>query len=287
VNDGHHFQLWEVEKENYMILRKIFGALLVIAAVAGIIFSLIGLVEIWRYRPVATKTVIDNLALGDQALGTTQDVLTIVGQALQTTTSDVASLQATAKALSLAIHDTNPMLDSLISLTSIDFPAAVNATQTSLASAQGSALLIDNAIAALTSIPFSPVAAYKPDVPLHTALSRVSTSLDTLLPSLATINTSLADGKTNLDAMNVELTNISNTTQGINTTLGDAQTVIDQYKAVTTQLKANVETAQHGAQAWILGFTWILSFVLGWLLIAQLGLGLQGLDMIRGRRDAQ
>ena len=116
-----------------------------------------------------------------------------------------------------------------------------------MASAQSSALLIDNVLAALTSIPFSPVAAYKPDVPLHTALAQVSTSLDTLIPSLATINTSLVDGKTNLGTVEVELTKISETTQGISSTLASAQSVIDQYKAVTTQLKANVEAAQHGA----------------------------------------
>ena len=63
-----------------MILRRMVGILFVIAAVAGIIFSLIGLVEIWRYRPVVTKTVIDNLALVDQALGTTQEVLPPVAQ---------------------------------------------------------------------------------------------------------------------------------------------------------------------------------------------------------------
>jgi hypothetical protein len=270
-----------------MILRRIVGILLVIAAVSGIIFSLIGLIEIWRYRPVVTKTIIDNLALSDQALNTTQDVLTIVGQVLQTTTVDVASLQATTKALALAIHATNPMLDSLISLTSKDLPAAVSATQTSLASAQSSALLIDNVLAALTSIPFSPVAAYKPNVPLHTALAQVSTSLNTLIPSLATINTSIADGKTNLGIVEAELTKISETTQEISSTLGSGQTVIDQYKAVTAQLKANVEAAQFGVQTWMMAITWILSFVFIWLLIIQLGLGIQGLDLVRGRHEAK
>jgi hypothetical protein len=269
-----------------MIIRRIGGILFIIAAAAGIIFSLVSLIGIWRYRPVVTKTVIDKLALVDQALKTTQDVLTIAGQVVQTTTVDVTSLQATTTALALAIHETNPMLDSLVSLTSIDFPAAVSATQTSLASAQSSALLIDNVLAALTSLPFSPVAAYKPDVPLHTALAQVSTSLDTLMPSLTTINTSLTDGQTSLGVVEAELTKISDTTQGISTTLVNAQTVIDQYKAVTTQLKANVEAAQQGAQTWLLVITWILSFVLGWLLIAQLGLGLQGLDLLRGRREA-
>lgn len=267
-----------------MSLRRIVGYLLMVAATAGIIFSLVGLVEIWRYRPIVTTTVTENLALVDQTLNTTQEVLTIVGQVVNTTTVDVTSLQATTQALARTIHDTNPMFDSLISLTSVDFPAAVTATQTSLASAQSSALLIDNVLTALTNIPFSPVSAYKPAVPLHTALAQVSSSLDSLIPSLLIINTSLADGRTNLGIVEGELSNISETTQGVSTTLSGAQTVVDQYQAVTTQLKVNVEAAQRQTQTVMLATTWVLTFVLVWLLIVQLGLGLQGLDLVRDRR---
>jgi hypothetical protein len=267
-----------------MFLRKIVGVLFIVAAVGGIFFSLIGLIEIWRYRPVVTTTVIDNLAWCDQALGTTQEVLTIVGQVVQTTTTDVASLQEITNALALAIQGANPMVDSLINLTGTGLPASVSAAQTSLASAQSSALLIDNVLTALTSISLSPESAYKPDVPLHTALAQVSTSLSTLVPSLTTINTSLKNGKTNLGVVEDELTKISETTQGISSTLANTQTVIDQYKAVTTRLKASVEAAQRGAKTWMLAITWILSFVLGWLLIVQLGLGLQGLEFMQSHR---
>jgi hypothetical protein len=33
--------------------------------------------------------------------------------------------------------------------------------------------------------------------------------------------------------------------------------------------------------------SWILIFVFGWLLIAQLGMGIQELDVVRDRRKAQ
>ena len=268
-----------------MILRKMIGVLFIAAAVAGAIFSLLGLIEIWRYRPVVIRTVTDSLVLFDQTLTTTRDGLTIVGQVVQTTTEEVASLQTTTQALATAIHDTNPMLKSLITLTGQTFPEAVDATQTSLGSAQKSALLIDNILAALTSIPFSPVKAYKPDVPLHTALAEVSTSLDTLPPSLVSIKTSLEDGKTNLGALEADMNKISETTQGISLTLGEARTVVDQYKTITTTLKERLEAIQLNAPAWVTGITWILSFVLVWLLIAQLGLGMQGFNLLRGQRS--
>jgi hypothetical protein len=270
-----------------MILRKLFGFLFVLAAAVGVVFSVVGLIEIWRYRPGMTQTVNDNLALFDQTLHTTQEGLTIVGQVVQTTTVEVASLQTTTRALAVAIHDTNPMLDSLTSLTSKDIPAAISATQMSLASAQSSALLIDNVLAALTSVPLLSVGAYQPEVPLHTALDQVSTSLNGLTPSLATINTSLANGKASLGVVETELTRISSTTQGISDTLGSARTVIDRYQATVAQLKERVEATQRAAPAWITKIAWGLSFVLGWLLLAQLGLCAQGLDMLQRRREAK
>jgi hypothetical protein len=244
--------------EGSMILRRLIGVLFVAAAVVGAIFSLAGLVEIWRYRPVVVRVVKDNLALFDQTLGTTQEGLTIVGQMVQTTTQDVASLQTTTQALATAIHDTNPM-----------------------ASAEKSALLIDNVLGALTSIPFSPVKAYKPEVPLHTALAEVANSLDTLPPSLASINTSLQDGKANLGDLEAEINKISDTTQGISLALGSAQTVIEQYQTITTKLKVRTEAIQPNATAWITAISWILSFGFAWLLIAQISLGMQGINLLR------
>jgi len=41
------------------------GYLFIIAAAAGMLFSLVGLITIWRYRPVVTRSVTDNLALAD------------------------------------------------------------------------------------------------------------------------------------------------------------------------------------------------------------------------------
>jgi len=252
--------------------------------VVGILFSLTGLVDVWRFRPAVTKTVVDNLALFDQTLTTTQSALTIVGQVVQTTTDDVAALRASSTALAQTIQDSSPSLDSLISLTGTDIPAAIKATQTSLASAQGGAAVIDAALSALTSIPFSPVASFAPSVPLHTALGQVSASMNPLVSALATFNTSLVNDKTSISSVQTGLTQILDTTQGMNTSLSNAQTVIDQYITVTTQLKANVETAHRDAPAWITAIAGILSIVLGWLVIAQLGLGLQGLDLVRGNR---
>lgn len=270
-----------------MTIRRQLGFLFMIAAVAGIIFSIVSLVQIWRYEQEVTQNVVDNLALIDQTLNATQDGLTVVNEVVETTKTDVASLQTTTRALALAIHDMSSMFDSLSTLASEDIPNSISATQTSLESAQNSALVIDNTLTVLTSIPFSPVGSYKPEVPLHTALADVSTSLDALPESLATIDTSLDDGKVNLAVVEVELNKISDTTKEMSRALGNAQTTIGHYQSVTKQLKLRVETMRLGAPAWIKTVVWILSFVLIWVLISQLGLAMQGFDIIKAHSKAK
>jgi hypothetical protein len=264
--------------------KRLLGFIFVVAAVAGIVISIFGLVEIWRVKATLTQSVVENLALLDQTLGSTEDGLTLVGQLVHTITIDVGSLHTTTQALAQAIHATNPMLDSLSTLAGKTLPDSIDATKISLASAQGSALLIDNVLSALTSIPFSPVAQYKPAVPLHTALAQISTSLDEITPSLTTINTSLISGKTNLSQVEVGLTNISGTVQEISDNLDSAQKVIDQYKTTTIQTKANVEALQLAAPGWITGIAWTTTILLVWLLISQLGMYMQGLELLHSHR---
>jgi septal ring factor EnvC (AmiA/AmiB activator) len=261
--------------------KRVLGYIFVIAAGAGILFSLFGLVEIWRVKTMLAKNVGENLALAGQALSNTEDSLTLVGQMTQTLSTDVSSLQDTTGALTQAIHATNPMLDSLSTLAGKTLPDSINATQTSLASAQSSALLIDNILGALSSIPFSPVAPYKPDVPLHTALAQVSSSLDAIPPALDTINTSLVAGKTNLGQVEGELATISANVKETGANLDSAQKIIDQYQTITGQAKTNLLAAQLAAQGWITGLAWTATFLMVWLLIAQLGLGLQGIEILK------
>ena len=270
-----------------MKLNRIIGILLIAAAVAGTIFSLFGLFEVWYYRPVLTQNVVENLALLDQTLKSTQDGLAIVDQAVQTIGEQVASLQIGTEALAKAMHDSSPVLDSLSSLAAKDLSGAVTSAQTALTSAQSSALLIDNILGTLTSIPFSPVAKYNPEVPLHIALAKVSSSLDGLPTSLAAISSSISASKANLDVVEQQVSKISETVKGASDNLSKAQDVIHQYQDVTSQLEKRSAAAQKAAPAWITGAAWLITFLLIWFIIAQLGLTVQGLALLREQSAAK
>jgi hypothetical protein len=264
-----------------MSLRRLSGVLLIIFAGTGIFLCILGLVFGWIYEPKLTTTIVDNLTLIDQSLTSTEVVLTTVEKMVQITSLDVASLQTTTKALSIGIHDANPMFDSLIQLTGKDLPEAIGTTQASLDSAQSSALIIDNTLSAVTRLPYFPLPPYKPAVPLHTALENVSTSLNTIKPSLLKINTSLSGGKSDLQIVDSELTKIIESTQKIAGSLGDAETVINNYKRSISQLRVNMHGMESAIPRWILICAWMLTFLLIWLILGQVGLALHGYEILK------
>lgn len=266
-----------------MVIRRIASVLLIYASITGIIFCLSGLVELWRSGARITMAINDNLKLVDQTLTSSEDILSTVSQVVDSTATNMASLQETTGTISSAIHNSDPMLDTIINMTGNDIPTAINTTQSSLASAQTSALIIDNVLSALTSVPFSSISPYKPAVPLHTALMNVSDSLNELKPSLITITQNLVSGKANLQEVDSELQKITETSQGINTSLGTAQTDVMSYKSAITQLKKNVEAAQEKVVIWMKTLTWIITALLVWTLLLLAGVGFLGLSMIQLR----
>ncbi|MBN1304786.1 MAG: hypothetical protein JXA13_10160 [Anaerolineales bacterium] len=259
--------------------RKIVGGLLCTAAAAGMIFGLIGLIQIWNVRPRVLSTLDEMLASLDLTLEAAEEGLTLLDQMLVTTSENIIYLKAGVDALAEGIHDSGPMLEALTILTSEDLPESIAATQTSLASAQKSARLIDDTLSALSKIPLLPIKAYQPETPLSTSLKEVSASLDPLPESLAAIETSTKDIQENLETVEKELTRLSDSIAKIEKDLTNAGEIIDQYQASTSLLTVRVEKARETAARWVNSITWGLTFLLVWFLIAQVGLLVQGLEM--------
>ena len=107
-----------------------------------------------------------------------------------------------------------------------------------------------------------------------------------LFRSPANIHTSLSAGQTNLGVIENEMTKISATVKGISSDLSSAQKSTDQYQTVTTKLKTRVEATQLAIPDLMTTLAWILSILLGWIMISQLGLLVQGFDLLQGRRLA-
>lgn len=263
------------------LLRRILGLLLIVAALGGLIFSIYGLVSVWRLRPVAMENASSALDLLQVSLDTTDEGLSVANQSLNSTVASISALESTVATASKTFESTIPVFNTLTDLTSDELPKTVESAQTSLAAAQESAKIIDGVLRALVSIPFVNKDIYNPPVPLDVALGDVSKSLDGLPTSLKSIGGNMEATSGNLEIMQADMDQMTSDIHSISTSLEDAQSVIEQYQQLVTDLEMRLNNLRPKVPGWIYNLSWIITLAFLWLGIAQVGLLLQGLQLMR------
>jgi chromosome segregation ATPase len=276
---------YEVNKDTKFMnrpLNRVFGIVLILTAIFGLIFSIVGLIAVWSFKPSVTNSLLESLQIAKSSLNTTAEGLAVAEESLNASIGSLTALQDTVDATAATLKDTTPMVTTLQDLTSNDLPEALDSAQTSLQAAQESARIIDSVLSALTSIPFVSPNIYNPPVPLHEALSQVSDSLVDLPDALSTIEESLNDTSANLEAMQTDIELIAADIRGIQDSMEDAKTVVQDYQNLVDDLTVRAERMEARIPLWVNTAAILSSFVLVWAGITQIGLFYQGIWLLRG-----
>jgi uncharacterized coiled-coil protein SlyX len=262
-----------------ILFRRIIGILLIITAIISFLVSLFFLAQIWRLRQPLTNRLVENLDLLYATTVTTEDSLVLVEETITDLLTAMGTLQTTTISIAQSIHDTGILADSFGTIVGDDFPDTITDTQTAIASAQASAVVIDNVLNALASIPLIGID-YNPPLPLNLALGQVSDSLSSMPPALEEIQEDLETAHANLIHLEETVITINQHLQKISENLVLAQAVIDEYQIEINQLKERLDHSRTSAPGWITTTAWVLTFIIAWLSISQFGLLLQGFDTL-------
>jgi methyl-accepting chemotaxis protein len=258
--------------------RRIIGIILVILAVVSLIITVYGIVQIWQWREPVIDNITDSLDLAGSTLQATADGLVVVGQSLDSVINSISGLESTVSTLAKSIEDSAPLVSSLSTLTGDVLPQAVSSAQTSLESAQDGARIIDTVLRALTILNRS---SYEPQIPLHEALGEVSEGLNDIPESLTTMEDSLNTTYDNLEVMQAEISLIAEDIGAINEGLEEGKKVIEQYQELIADMQTRIDRFQSRLPSLINTLAWVLTFILVWLGITQIGLLVQGVTMSR------
>jgi methyl-accepting chemotaxis protein len=256
------------------------GALLIIASLAGLVICVGGIYGAWQVRERLVTSLNNTLALLENTLKATSGALVVANDSMDTATKSVEALAETIRTTGRSVNDTLPMIDSLAKLTTVDLPETIKTTQDALDSAKTSAVTIDSTLKLVTTIPLLPLPAYDPPVPLGEALGDVSTSLDPLPESLLSMKDSLANTKTNLGQIGGQFDTIAADVNEINASLVNAKNVIGQYQQVVATLEGQIGLTKTSLPNLVNIMAWVFTVVLVWLGLTQVGLMMQGFEMI-------
>jgi len=258
--------------------RRIIGITMIIFATLSLVITVYGIYQIWQWREPLVENVSSTLDLVESTLQATSEGLVVVGESLDSVISSISGLESTVTTLAKSIEDTAPLVSSLGTLTGDVLPDAIISAQTSLESAQDGARIIDTVLKALTIFNRS---AYEPEVPLHEALGNVSEGLNDIPESLTTMETSLNSTYDNLEVMQADISLIAEDIAAINEGLEEGKNVLKQYQELISDVQTRIDRFQSRLPSIVQTLAWVLTFILIWLGIAQIGLLTQGLALVR------
>lgn len=262
-------------------MSRVTGALLVFAAILGLILSLAGLVVTWIYKPVITENLQDSLTLIGDSLAATAEGMDLIQQSLQTLSASVTSIENTMSTASQTIEDTLPMMDTMATLLDEELPTTVEAVQTSLNSAYVTAQVIDSVLTALT---FLNRDMYNPEVPLHTSLANISESLNALPVSFSSMATNIEDTKHNMQIIQVDVALMKDAIRQIGVSISQYEQIIADYRNTLNRVQAEIERLNARLSTTITLIALGMTFFFIWMALAQLGLLFQGWELL-GRQN--
>jgi len=264
--------------------NRVIGISLIIAAIFGLVFSVGVLVGIWRIKDQVTTSTTNTLVLLSDALDVTGQGLEVSQQAIDASINSIKALSETVSAVAQTIDTTSPLLNNLTNVMKDDLPKTIDATQSSLQTAQKGAEVIDNFLKILTNIPILNSLlsrdSYNPQTPLDQALGNVSdslnnlpTALEKMQTDLQTTGSSLLEIKDGFEAMAASIDQIENNVTNFSQVIREYQLMIEDLQNKIAFLQTNLATI-------INTIAILLSLFLVWMIVVQFALLTQGWELL-------
>lgn len=267
------------------LIRRLVGILLIIAAIGGLVFSVVGIVAAQQVKPSMVASLQNTLDLLVQTLDTTSQGLVVTQGALENSVNMIAALQSTLETTAKTIESTNPMIDQITQIIDEDVPDTIIATQDALNTAQKSAQVVDSLLGTLSKVPLIGLN-YNPEVPLSEALGEVASSLEDLPASLKGMTDNLKTTQSNVQTFQADISVTAESVGDIKESVAQYGDVVKGYQEsldlLKTQLKLLSSNLPAIVQTLVLGLT--IFFI--WMAIANLGLLSQGWEMVTRKNIA-
>jgi chromosome segregation ATPase len=262
-------------------LRWIAGLLLLIVAALALVLDWVLASEVWRLREPAQIRIRTELGLIIELINTTDQALTLLEDSLGQTQEDVTLLKDALLSMAQTIHEADPMLESLVLLTGTSLPDTISSIQSSLASAQESADIMENVLRLVSRIPFFPGDTYNPEVSLSQSLADISSRLDSIPPSLDSLQASLANTQDNMGDLEDQLTQIALSTEQLADNIQLSLELISDYQTELTKANERYEKFYQQIPGIVTRTAQIVILLIGLVSLGHLGLLFQGIQILQ------
>ena len=262
------------------ITGRFSGILLISTSILGVLVALGGLYVTWRVLPVLSRSATEVVQLMDASLESSADLLDVLDVSLENVVATFSTAEDTLANTSAALNSTSVMAGSVGGLVGEGIGSLISQTHSSLSTVQASARLVDDTLFLVSKLPLLG-ARYAPETSLEESITGVTDSLDTMPAMLTEVQSSMEDTSVDIDALQADVDVLSGNLGEIKARLAEAQLILGNYKGIVSEAQDALEMVKAQLTGGIRLLGWVASAVMVWLLLAQLGLFLQGLSLLQ------
>lgn len=260
------------------LIYKITGFSFSIAAILGIIASVVGIIFVWRLAPDLTNRLVYTTSYVQKALDSTDELLLVANMTLTQAQDNVALIADATREVAATLTQTSTITSTVADAVGDEFIGVVENTQTALSAFETSAKIVDDTLAIISAIPFIKTK-YSKETPLSSSVTGISESLDGLPKTLRGLQDNLDSTARSFIVLNDSVTSLAKSVDEIETSLQDATEVVTLYQELVNEAQVNTARVIVKLPAWVRWAAVGLTLLLVWMIVIQAGLLMLGGEM--------
>lgn len=252
-------------------IRRAMAVVMAIFSALSLVVTIILLVGTWQTSDRLQNQLLSGLDTTQAALDSASNGLVVTKQVLSDTQGILKGMSEMMLSITASVHEVPPVLKNLEDLTGTSIPETISATKLSLVTAQDSAGRIEDMLKLVSQIPFFPGGKYEPQVTLKDSLGKVADNIEGFRQPLEDMQKSLKSTRTNLEGVEGGSAQVSTDLKSVANDLTDAGQTLSESQKKLEDLSHQLKLLEQKIPVWMVSLTWVLTFLLVWVGLAQIG----------------
>jgi ABC-type transporter Mla subunit MlaD len=233
------------------MLGRVIAVFLLLVGIVGIGIAIVGVVFGYQVVDALGESLDETLALTSESLNTVTDTLLLTKKTVAQTGQAIGTVSETTDSVAQMLVDTQPLLDDVSQVTTVDVPNSLDAVQGAVPNLVSVAGTIDNTLETLSNFNFErtifgiPLGFdlgidYDPEAPFEESVAQIGTSLEGVPDNLRGLQVHLDTTNDNLATISDNLQTLTADLATIESTVEEVGPLLDEYIRLVGQIESNI-----------------------------------------------
>lgn len=275
--------------------RRIFGVILILVGIAGVVLSVAGIVLGRRAVDSLGASATASLTTLGDSLDTVQESLLLAKATARDASASLDSVSATAVTVSDSLRETRPLLREINTVVTDEAPRSLETLSATIPDLVQVAGAIDDTLTTLNNfrvdteilgfpLNFDLGVTYQPEQPFDETVAVLGRSVSTLPGQLRGLAFDIRTTSDNLETISQDVDALATDLDVINGRLAELNPVLDEYLRLTTELSDQTRLMRANLTGHMQTMKTIIVIVCLWLALSQLTTLYLGWELVTGDR---